>query len=90
MVYSYKCQTVDIVPNIFNGIQPNHIYNFTIIGYQCGVEPYTLHGYGMHPCIQNGECFKRGCEIDLHAYAVDLRMILPVVMTRINTILESK
>ena len=56
----------------------------------CGVEPYSIHGYGMHPCVSNGECFKRGCEIDLHSYATDIRLILPIVAVRLENILSCK
>ena len=59
-------------------------------GFNCGVEPYALHGYGMHPCVSIGECFKRGCEIDLHLHTMDLKMILPIVMYRLSLILECK
>ena len=60
------------------------------LGHKCGVKPFQLHGHGMHPCIGDNVCFTRGSEVELHPYSVDVRMIFPVVVNKIDEILKSK
>ena len=56
----------------------------------CGVLPFHLHGYGMHPCLSDGICFVRGSEVELHPYSMDNRVVFPVVIRKIHEILTSK
>ena len=60
------------------------------LGHECGVKPFQMHGYGMHPCVSEGVCFSRGAEVELHPYSMDVRVIFPVVATKIEEILQSK
>lgn len=61
-----------------------------ILGTKCGVKPFQLHGFGMHPCLSEGVCFYRGAEVELHPYSMDVRIIFPVVVTKIDEILKSE
>ena len=44
----------------------------------------------MHPCVSDGDCFVRGAEVELHPYSMDVKVIFPVVVTKIDEILKSK
>ena len=63
---------------------------YFILGTRCGVKPFQLHGFGMHPCVSEGVCFYRGAEVELHPYSMDVRVIFPVVVTKIDEILKSE